>query len=103
MVNLCQGNGIRPIILTSPIPSLETYYGTGKVSPMHQYHGYYNDKARQLAADYNVDLVDLAIIFDNYNDLFDDVQLDPIHFNAKGNRVAAEAIYQYLANNQLIK
>ncbi|MBN2227191.1 MAG: SGNH/GDSL hydrolase family protein [candidate division Zixibacteria bacterium] len=87
---------VIPILLTSPIPALNTYYPPGMKSPMHDFHEKYNSQARLLANDLGVPLVDLARIFDGYDDLFDNAADDPIHFNAKGHRIAAEAIYKYL-------
>jgi len=99
IVQYCRQEGIRPILLTSPIPSLEKYYQPGKKSMLHLFHQYYNHQVRQLARNSKIDLVDLAIEFDNYDNLFDDAEKDPIHFNAMGHQTAAEAIHRYLTNN----
>ncbi len=87
------------IVLSSPIPSLENYYPPDSKSNMHYYHNYYNNRARLVTLDANAELIDAAAHFDNYNDLFDDAKMDPIHFNTKGHLVLAEQIYQYLKNN----
>ncbi|UCD16297.1 MAG: SGNH/GDSL hydrolase family protein [Candidatus Zixiibacteriota bacterium] len=87
--------GMRLMILTSPIPSLEVYYPAGFQSPMHEYHETYNMQARLLARNSKSPLINLTSIFDQHNDLFDDAIRDPIHFNAKGHHVIAEAIYRH--------
>ena len=87
------------MILTSPIPSLENYYRPGSKSNMHIFHNYYNEQARLLAIDTKSALIDAASEFDNYNNLFDDAKIDPIHFNNEGHRILANQIYLYLKNN----
>ena len=87
-----QNNGARPVLLTSPVPSLERYFVPGSVSPLHAYHEKYNRTIRQLAQDEHLAIVDLALEFDQYPGLFDDAAYDPIHFNARGHRLAAELI-----------
>jgi len=87
---------ITPILLTSPIPSLASYYPLGSKSPMHDFHDKYNQVIRELAASDGIDLVDLALEFDRYDDLFDDAAHDPIHFNAKGHQVLAKLLAAYI-------
>ncbi|MFQ6007768.1 MAG: SGNH/GDSL hydrolase family protein [Candidatus Zixiibacteriota bacterium] len=93
---LARSHGAIPILLTSPIPSLSTYYPPGSRSPMHRYHEKYNQVIRNLSTSEGIDLVDLAKEFDRHNDLYDDAPNDPIHFNAKGHKVAAELLTQYI-------
>jgi lysophospholipase L1-like esterase len=93
--------GATPILLTSSIPSLTTYYPPGSRSPMHRYHEKYNQVIRDLSTSENIDLVDLAREFDRYNDLYDDAPNDPIHFNARGHSIAAELIAKYIHENHL--
>jgi len=91
--------GYIPVVLTSPIPSLEKYYPAGSKSNMHRVHNQYNYQAR-LAAENNLTvLIDVAAEFDNYSDLFDNAVIDPIHFNADGHDIAARAIYNYIKDN----
>ena len=54
---------------------------------------------RDIAAAYDIDLVDLAREFDNYENLWDDAPRDPIHFNARGHQLAARLIADYIENN----
>jgi len=96
IVETCRENGIMPILLTSPIPSLEKYYPPGSRSLMHEYHKYYNNETKLLAKNTGTYLVDVAGDFNDYSDLFDDASYDPIHFNARGHLVAAEEIYAFL-------
>ncbi|HWR82039.1 MAG TPA: SGNH/GDSL hydrolase family protein [Candidatus Deferrimicrobium sp.] len=96
LCRLARAAGATPVLLTSPIPSLTTYYPPGAISPMHRFHNLYNDVIRDLARVDRVDLVDLALEFDRYSDLFDRAADDPIHFNAKGHQIAAEMLNAYL-------
>lgn len=96
IVQQCRREGITPILLTSPIPSLDKYYPPGKQSLMHLYHQYYNQQIHSLARDTRTALIDLAAEFDRYNDLFDNAAMDPIHFNARGHQVAADMIFDYI-------
>ncbi len=93
--------GITPILLTSPIPSLASYYHPGSKSPMHSFHEKYNQAVRELSATDTVDLVDLAREFDRHADLFDDAPNDPIHFNAKGHLVAARLLAEHIQEHYL--
>ncbi|MCX6826134.1 MAG: SGNH/GDSL hydrolase family protein [candidate division Zixibacteria bacterium] len=103
IVNYARSRHIIPILLTSPIPSLEKYYPPGRHSMMHLYHEYYNMQTRLLARNTQTPLIDIAKEFDNYNYLYDDAPQDPIHFNVKGHHLAAQLIYKYLkANPELI-
>lgn len=96
-------NGATPILLTSPIPSLTTYYPPGSRSPMHRYHEKYNQVIRDLSTSDGIDLVDLAREFDRFDGLYDDAVKDPIHFNAQGHRLAAELLAAYIRRNILLK
>ncbi len=102
MVQYCIHEGIIPILMTSPIPALEKYYPPGSRSPMHVYHHYYNLQTRDVARNSKSILIDLAAEFDKYDDLYDDAPKDPIHFNAKGHKLAAELIFKYLKENSYL-
>lgn len=102
IVQYCKREGITPILLTSPIPSLEKYYPPGKQSMMHIYHQYYNQQIHSLARSTGAGMVDLAREFNRYDDLFDDAVNDPIHFNARGHRVAAAEIYQVIKEQDIL-
>ncbi len=88
-----------PVILTSPIPSLENYYPAGSRSNMHRVHYQYNYQAQLAAGNNRAVFIDIAGKFNEYDDLFDDAKIDPIHFNAKGHKIAAETIYDYFKEN----
>ncbi len=102
IIQYCKREKITPVLLTSPIPSLEKYYPPGVRSPMHQYHEYYNYQTRQLAKFNKIPLVDVAKIFNDYDNLFDNAPEDPIHFNDAGHRTAAEAIFNYFKQNDTL-
>ncbi|MBU8932506.1 MAG: SGNH/GDSL hydrolase family protein [candidate division Zixibacteria bacterium] len=99
--SLCQrirDDGARPILLTSPIPLLATYYPPGHRSPLHSFHEKYNRIIREIASISNIKMVDLAVEFDRHTGLFDDPLVDAIHFNARGHHVAARIIHEHLTS-----
>jgi lysophospholipase L1-like esterase len=96
IIDTARSDGTRVILLTSPIPSLPTYYGTGGRSFLHENHHFYNDAVRETAAVNSVGLVDLAAVFDRYYNLFDDVEKDPFHYNSRGHDLAATEIFRFL-------
>jgi lysophospholipase L1-like esterase len=89
-------DGVRVVLLTSPIPSMADYYHTSERSYMHERHYSYNEMTREAAATFSAGLVDLAAIFDQYDNLFDDVSKDPFHYNETGHALAAAEIYRFL-------
>lgn len=96
IINAARDDGARVILLTSPIPDLKTYYGMQERSYMHERHYYYNEMTREAAATYSAELIDLAAIFDRYDNLFDDVSRDPFHYNSRGHAIAAEEIFKVI-------
>ena len=102
IIRMAEGDGARVVLLTSPIPSLESYYGLDHKSVLHETHRYYNEIMKNTAALYSVGLVDLAAVFDRYDNLFDNVAKDPFHYNSRGHAVAAEAIFDFLVNSGMI-
>ncbi len=96
-----RSKGITPVLLTSPITSLETYYPPGSRSPMHLFHEKYNQAIRELAVSDTIELVDLAREFDRYGDLFNDAPNDPVHFNTKGHQLVAELLAGYIREHCL--
>ncbi|HOD66745.1 MAG TPA: SGNH/GDSL hydrolase family protein [candidate division Zixibacteria bacterium] len=93
--DLCRmivADSARPILLTSPIPDLPTYYPKGYQSNLHKYHERYNAAIREMAAARGYDVVDLAEGFAGRPGLFDDPLVDPAHFNDFGHRLAAAMI-----------
>ena len=99
IVHTADSAGIRAILLTSPIPSLEKYYPPGSRSGLHRFHNRYNEIIREVAAETGTSLVDLDRGFDRYANLWDNVQQDPIHFNAGGHRVAAEMLADFIRDS----
>ena len=93
--SICQAvrnNQAIPVLITAPIPSLENYYSPGSRSWLHQYHEYYNQTIRKIVRQDSVLLVEAALEFDKYTNLYDDASLDPIHFNTKGHQLLAQLI-----------
>lgn len=83
-------HGIRPVLMTSPIPKLSVLPAT--LDGMYRYHERYNDIVREVALSKGVGLVDLAREFDTRDNLWDSVSHDWIHFNARGHLLAAQLI-----------
>ncbi len=102
IITFARQDGARVILLTSPIPSLQTYFETGGRSILHENHLIYNDAIREMAAVYSTGLVDLAAIFDRYNNLFDNAGQDPFHYNKLGHDLAAVEIYKFMNRSGLI-
>jgi lysophospholipase L1-like esterase len=96
IIRAARRDSTRVVLMTSPIPSMETYYGLSQQSVMHVLHRFYNDAIRETAASFTTGLIDLAAIFDRRSDLFDDVKRDPFHYNARGHALAAEEIFRFL-------
>ncbi len=97
-----RSQGATPLLMTSPIASLDIYYPPGSRSPMHNYHEKYNQVMRDVAASEGVGLIDLAREFNRFTDLYDDAQEDPIHYNARGHRVAAELLAGYILGSSTL-
>ncbi|MCH9030737.1 MAG: hypothetical protein IIB00_00550, partial [candidate division Zixibacteria bacterium] len=95
--------GAIPVLLTSPIPSRAIYYPPNRNSRMHEVHAQYNLEIRRIAFENNIELVDLANEFDKFDDLFDNAEKDPIHFNSKGHTVAAQTILKTLKEINIIE
>ncbi|MDD4050896.1 MAG: SGNH/GDSL hydrolase family protein [candidate division Zixibacteria bacterium] len=96
IIRAARQDSTRVVLMTSPIPSMERYYGISKQSVMHELHRYYNDAIRETAASFTTGLVDLAAIFDRRSDLFDNVKQDPFHYNIRGHVLAAQEIFRFL-------
>ena len=89
-------NNMIPVLLTSPIPSLEKYYPRGVTSIIHRVHERYNDITRAVALKNNVLLIDLDLEFNSAEHLWDDPANDPIHFNSRGHALATLTITRQL-------
>ncbi len=100
IIRAARHDGAEVILLTSPIPSMETYYHMTEQSYMHERHYYYNEMTREAAAVFSAGLIDLAAVFDQYDNLFDDVSKDPFHYNIRGHTLAAEEIFHALRKHQ---
>ncbi len=101
LLELCRSitaDNARPILLTSPIPDLKTYFPPGHKSGLHTFHERYNEIIRAVAAEGGYGLVDLARAFEGRAGLFDDPAVDPTHFNDYGHRLAAELIAAHLTD-----
>jgi len=93
IIAMARENNIEPILLVPPIASLENYIGSDMHSNFHLIHKKYQDVIITVGEYENVQVVNLQTQFDKHNDLFSDARNDPIHFNEKGHRVAADEIF----------
>lgn len=100
IIKMARTDGAKVLLMTSPIPSMKSYYSSSEQSYMHERHHHYNEMTREAAAANSISLIDLAAIFDQYDDLYDDVTLDPFHYNAQGHALAAGEIYRVIVNNR---
>lgn len=94
-------NHAVPILITAPIPSLKNYYPLGIRSGLHRYHELYNQIVRLVAEQNSIILIDAALEFDKYKDLYDNADMDPIHFNTKGHKILAQLIAAQLSASSL--
>jgi len=90
--NLCRANGIIPILVTSPAPSLSRYGQNRGWASAVRFHQVYNRQTRETAEKLGVALVDAAVELDHHDGVYDDVRHDFIHFNAEGHRLVAEQL-----------
>ncbi|MCK4301519.1 MAG: SGNH/GDSL hydrolase family protein [candidate division Zixibacteria bacterium] len=88
----CRARGIRPVLLTSPAPSLFEHDGVGRWSAPIAYHERYNRVTRELAASEGITIVDAAREFECYDHFFDNAAQDFIHFNASGHELIARML-----------
>lgn len=99
---MCSGKHIPVIFLTTPIASLEAFWGKGKVSKTHQWHEVYNKVILNLPQSSNIYILDIASLFENRKDVYDRPQDDYIHYNASGHKLIAENLCLFLEQNRLI-
>ncbi|MFQ5607794.1 MAG: SGNH/GDSL hydrolase family protein, partial [Candidatus Zixiibacteriota bacterium] len=92
IISLAHSEQIEPILLAPPIASLKNYFPGVTHAPFHQLHAEYQGLIRQVAERTETKLLDLQEAFDLRHDLFDSPRDDPVHFNAAGHLLVAEAI-----------
>jgi lysophospholipase L1-like esterase len=93
MVNYCLTHGIKPIIVTAPIPDIDP----GVDSPIETYHTLYCQIGVFVANEMNVSVVDAASLFMNHPEFWDDPKKDFIHYNAKGAAFLAEELARVIS------
>ena len=91
IVRIARNNGARSALLMPPVASLEIYFD-GTLSDFHRRHETYQAQVTRAAEYAGVPLVDLQVAFDQYVNLFDDAEDDPIHFNNLGHLVVARTV-----------
>ncbi len=83
-VELCRANNIGLLLMTAPYYMLP--------NELRQLHGNYNDVVRDIAAKYQVPLLDLVEEFVGRAELFIEPENDPVHYNWEGSRIIANTI-----------
>jgi lysophospholipase L1-like esterase len=103
MAKIARDSGVEAIFLSTPVSSARIFLGPGKTSKPHIANKYYNQALKELSKKIEVPLIDVALLFEDRGDLYDDGREEYIHFNAKGHQVIAEAIYEYFQKEGMIK
>lgn len=95
LTRIAQDSGIKVFFLSLPIASAKVFLGPGKTSKAHIANRYYNNALRETTAEIGVPLIDVALLFEDRGDLYDNGREEFIHYNSKGHQVIAGAIYRY--------
>jgi lysophospholipase L1-like esterase len=98
--DFCRKNDIRVVFLTNPIASLEAFWGPGKISKTHVINQAYNQAIKDLAESHGFKVLDIAGLFFNRKDLYEDGKADFIHYNDQGHKLIARTIYEYLQRQE---
>ncbi len=91
IIRAAKEKSIIPILMVPPVASVENYF-KGKISKFHNQHKRYQDQIINSAKYEDIHYINHQPNFDLYNDLFDNPNDDPIHFNIKGQKVFTETI-----------
>lgn len=91
IIRLARDSGAQPVLVVPPITSFDPA-NLKRSQQLILLHGLYETDIRRTSERLNVPLVDLQVKFDMHDDLFDEPSVDPVHFNEKGHRLAAESI-----------
>ena len=103
MARVAQDSGIKVIFLSTPVASARIFLGPGKTSKPHIANKYYNNALREFSQKIKVPLIDVALLFEERGNLYDNGREEYIHYNAKGHQVIAEAIYRYFQEEGMAK
>jgi len=103
LARIAQGSGIKVFFLSIPVSSAKVFLGPGKTSKPHIANRYYNKALREAASEIGVPLIDVALLFEDRGDLYDNGREEFIHYNARGHQVIADAIYQYFLEQGIAK
>ena len=95
LARIAQGAGIKVFFLSIPVSSAKVFLGPGKTSKPHIANKYYNTALREITSEIGVPLIDVALLFEDRGDLYDNGREEFIHYNARGHQEIADAIYQY--------
>ena len=85
-------SGGVPVLMTAPLPSEKFFVISGTSANVLRFRAAYNQITRDVAGSEDVRLIDLERDLDGRVRAFDNPSLDPMHFNAAANALAAELI-----------
>lgn len=102
IIFMASKENIPVIFLTTPIASLEAFWGPAKVSKTHRWHQVYNNIILNLPLSSGAYIFDAAALFEKRKDVYDKPKDDFIHYNAIGHKLMAEHLYHFLEQNKLI-
>lgn len=94
IIALCRSNGVKPILLTTPVGDTDP----GVVNGMEVYHERYNQTVRRIAGEQTAPLVDAVALFLDHPEYYDNPKADFIHYNAKGAERIAKALAETIEN-----
>jgi len=101
LAKIAQGSGIKVFFLSLPVSSAKVFLGPGKTSKPHIANKYYNKALRETTSEIGVPLIDVALLFEDRGDLYDNGREEFIHYNARGHQVIADVIYQYFQEQEI--
>jgi len=96
IITYCRSNGVKPILLTTPIGDADP----GVMNSMENYHERYNQTVRRIADEQTVPLVDAATLFLDHPEYYDNPKADFIHYNAKGAERIASALTETIESRR---
>lgn len=91
IIRAAKDNSITPVLMVPPVASVENYF-KGQISKFHNQHARYQKQVINSAKYEDINYINHQPNFDLHNDLFDNPNDDPIHFNIKGQKVFSESI-----------
>ncbi len=102
LAKIAESAGIKVFFLSSPVSSAKVFLGPGKTSKPHIANKYYNKALKETTSELSLPLMDVALLFEDRGDLYDNGREEFIHYNSKGHQVIADAIYRYFQEQGIV-